>query len=109
MKKPETMLVRDFIKKEIDIDVYDDVCEELGIAFCGPLFLTEEGKEHFAEVLDFEITIIYGYDFDNAVVSVDDIDDKVWKRKLRKAQEFFESAAGYCSESNFNKWIKDEE
>ena len=29
------MKVRDLLKTEIDIDVYDDVCEELGIAFCG--------------------------------------------------------------------------
>lgn len=35
------MKVRDFIKQSIDVDVYDDVCEELAIAFCGPMELTD--------------------------------------------------------------------
>ena len=28
------MTVKDLLKMEVDIDVYDDVCEELAIAFC---------------------------------------------------------------------------
>lgn len=97
------MKVRDFIKMEIDMDVYDDVCDALAIAFCGPQELTPEGEEHFAEVLEYEIEI-YG---ENACVCVDDPEDKVWKRKLRKAQEFFESAAGYCSDSDYKKWFRE--
>ena len=42
------MTVREFIKRDDDIDVYDDVCEELGIAFCGPLELTPEGEKQFS-------------------------------------------------------------
>lgn len=46
------MKVKDLITQEIDIDVYDDVCEELGIAFCGPVELTDDGAHEFADVLE---------------------------------------------------------
>ena len=93
----------------IDIDVYDDVCEELGIAFCGPMELTEEGLKKFAEVLDYELTLVlhsYG-DLPAYIVHVDDEKDEVWKDRLAKAKEFFEAAAGYCSVEDFEKWFKD--
>lgn len=104
------MKIREFIKMEIDIDVYDDVCEELGIAFCGPLELTEEGEKKFAEVMDYDIDVhidprrVY---FDCAVVKCDDAEEKVWKRKLRKAKEFFDSAAGMCAWDDYEKWFKE--
>ena len=46
------MKVKDFIelcnREFLDVDVYDNVCEELGIAYCGDsIELTTEGKEHF--------------------------------------------------------------
>lgn len=101
-----TMKVREFIKLNTDIDVYDDVCEELGIAFCGPMALTPEGEEHFAEVLGYDVEMNVGADcYDCAVVKIDDDDDKVWKRRLRKAIEFFHAAAGYCDIDDYNKWF----
>lgn len=104
------MKVREFITQEIDIDVYDDVCEELGIAFCGPMELTAEGEKHFAEALEYDIEIVNeGWSaWQNALVHVDDPDEKVWKRKLRKAKEFFESMAGLCTVDEWNKWFKEE-
>ena len=51
------MTVKDLIQQDIDIDVYDDVCEDLAIAFCGPCELTEEGQKEFAEVMDYEIEL----------------------------------------------------
>ena len=104
------MKVREFIKIEQDIDVYDDVCEELGVAFCGPLELTTDGEKKFAEVMDYDIEIHpapAGYGCGCAIVAVYDPDDKVWKRKLRKAKEFFNSAAGYCADEDFQKWFKE--
>ena len=48
------MKVKDLIKEEIDVDVYDNVCEELAIAFCGSVELTEYGKKHFhLEILGY--------------------------------------------------------
>ena len=98
------MKVRDFIKMETDIDVYDDVTEELGIAFCGPCYLSEAGKNRFAEVLDYDIVI----QDDCAVVCIDDTEDKVWKHKLKVAKDFFESAAGYCDADDYDRWFSDE-
>lgn len=101
------MRVLDLLPMEIDIDVYDDVCEELGIAFCGPLELTEKGMEKFGDVLDYEIVInpnSYG-GLPAVIVHVDDPDDDVWKSRLAKAKEFFESAAGYCPADDFDSWF----
>lgn len=100
------MKIREFIKIEKDIDVYDDVCEELGIAFCGPLELTAEGEKEFAEVMDYDITVESDGRYANATVHVDDHDEKTWKHKLRMAENFFYSAAGYCAVDDFQKWFK---
>ena len=103
------MKVRDLLELKTDIDVYDDVCEELAIAFCGPLKLTEEGEKEFAEVLDYEIEIENGsYGLDIVIVHVDDPVERVWKRKLRMAKLLFESAAGFCGDESYSKWFVSE-
>ena len=88
------MKVKDLIEQEIDIDVYDDVCEELGIAFCGPLFLTEQGREKFGDVLEYPVSLAF---VGMAIVHVDDADEKVWKKRLRKAKEFFYLSPAHMS------------
>lgn len=98
------MKVREFIKREDDIDVYDNVCEELGIAFCGPIELTAEGKRHFAEVLEYDIDVDDMY----CCASIDvDAPEGEWQKKLKKAKEFFYAAAGYCDADDYDKWFKD--
>lgn len=99
------MKVRDFIKREEDIDVYDNVCEELGIAFCGPLRLKKEGEEKFDEVLDYDIEINVGPRYSVAII---DIDKDDWERRLKKAKEFFYAAAGYCADEDYQKWFEEE-
>lgn len=102
----EETTVRDFIKRSEDINIYDDVCEELGITFCGPMGLTEEGEKRFSEILDLKVDIYtdrHGYK--SAVLRIDDESAKVWKRRLRIAKEFFEGMAGYCSEEKYEKWF----
>lgn len=102
------MKVRDFIDEAISIDVYDNVCEELGICFEGPMALTAKGAEHFAEVLDYDVEIMQpGSIYMTAIVDVDDEDEKVWEHKLRKAKEFFEAMAGYCAADDYDKWFAD--
>lgn len=88
-----------------DIDVYDNVCEELGIAYCGEIELTKEGKEYFKEVLEYYIDIEENSRYPVAIVDVDG-PEGVWQKKLKKAKEFFYSAAGYCSDENYQKWFK---
>jgi len=105
------MTVRDLLKMEKDIDVYDDVCEELGIAFCGPVKLTDEGVKEFAEVLDYPVTInphSYG-NLPCAIVGIDDPDDAVWEARLEKAKRLFESLAGYCDCDDYDKWFIEED
>ena len=97
------MTVKDLLEQDIDIAVYDDVIESLAIAFCGPMELTEAGKQKFGEVLDYEVKIYDGF----AVVKVDDKAERVWQRRLRKAKEFFKAMAGYCADSDFQKWFKE--
>lgn len=106
-----TMKVRDFIEFECDVDVYDDVCEELGICCCGPVLLTEEGKREFADVLDYNIDLVPSVPFDGeeqtweyGVVEIDD-EEGVWQKKLKRAKKFFYSAAGYCVEDEYKKWF----
>jgi len=102
------MKVRDLLPMDIDIDVYDNVCEELGICFCGPAELTDEGARYFADVLDYDIDLCRGYGDVVAIVHVDDPDDKVWRHKLNRASALFYALAGYCSDKNYHRWFKDE-
>lgn len=105
------MKVKDLLPMEIDIDVYDDVCEELSIAFCGPMELTDEGQRKFADVMEYEITMISGAPggYPCVIVKVDDPDAKVWKNRLRKAKDFFESMAGYCAYDDYVVWFKEDD
>ena len=76
------MKVKDLLV--IDIDVYDNVVEELGIAFCGAMELTDEGKEKFADVLEYDIEINEDYG-----VAIVDIDYDDWEDRLKKAKRLF--------------------
>lgn len=96
------MKVRDLIAQEIDIDVYDDVCEELGIAFCGPMELTEAGSAEFADVLEYGIELT-----DRCAIVNVDVAEGEWQKRLSRAKKFFHSAAGYCPEEDYNRWFKE--
>lgn len=100
-----------------DIDVYDDVTEDLSIAFCNPFddedvhewseYLTEEGMKKFDEVLDYPMEIHptdYGYDMPCAIIKVDDEDGK-WEKKLEKAIEFFHACAGYIACDEYDEYF----
>lgn len=102
------MKVKDLLEQEISVDVYDDVCEELAIAFDGPQKLTDAGKRKFSEVLDYPVSLVRSGHFLNAIVQIDDAKDAVWERRLRKAKEFFEAAAGYCACDDYDKWFLQE-
>ena len=111
------LTVRDLMLVMDDIDVYDDVCESLAIAFCNPFcddelhdwreYLTDDGMKKFGEVLDYRLAIWVGHDgMPYAVVGCDSAYEFEWKRRLKMAKEFFESAAGYCSCEDYNKWFR---
>ena len=106
MKGENTMKVKDLLPMEIDVDVYDDVCEELAIAFCGPIKLTTKGELYFAEVLEYEIDFIKDKLYGDTVIVHVDSDD--WEIRLGKATELFHAMAGYCSVSDYERWFTDE-
>lgn len=101
------MKVKDLIKMDIDIDVYDNVTDDgIGIAFCGAQELTDEGKAKFEIALNLDVEI----EDDVAIVNVESgISPEKWKSNLRNASEFFYSAAGYCADSDYQKWFKESE
>lgn len=101
------MKVKEFIEMwadgtHSDVDVYDDVCDEIRIAYCGGIKLTKKGEEEFEDVLDYEIDP----DEENyiAIIHVDD-EEGIWQKKLKKAKQFFYSAAGYCADEDYQKWF----
>lgn len=94
--------VKDLLGQSVCMDVYDNVCEELAIAFDGPQKLTEEGKNHFAEVLEYEVKIHYN---GSDTVAIVDVDGEDWEDRLEKAKELFYGAAGYCSVEDYDKWF----
>jgi len=101
------MKVKDLLEQEISIDVYDNVCEELGIAFEGPMELTEAGKQRFAEALEYDVSLHNNGAYVVAIVDVDDEDEAEFERKLATAKELFESMAGWCTMDEGREWFKD--
>lgn len=105
------MTVKEFVEKwadgsQPDIDVYDDVCEELAIAYCGCLRLTDDGERHFEEVLGYTMEVLLeGRNCPVAIIYIDSDKDGLWEERLEKASEFFYSAAGYCPDEDFQKWF----
>lgn len=110
-KNAQKMRVRDLIAMDIDIDVYDNVVEGIGIAFCGPVKLSNEGMVKFDQVMDYEITIYRLSDgCDVCIITTDDEEPEVpYTNKLRLAEEFFFACAGYCDSDNFDVWFVDED
>ena len=102
------MTVRELLTKDIDIDVCDDVCESLYIAFCGPIELTPLGEIEFAGALDLEGDMPAENDCCMpAIIHVDHPEEQIWRRNLREAKHLFNSAAGYCAADDYDKWFKE--
>lgn len=96
------LTVEELLGMEIDVDVYDNVCEELAIAFCGPVELTDAGRERFADALTLHVELTSAC----AIVDVDG-EDGVWQKKLGAAKRLFNAAAGYCSTTSYDRWFKE--
>lgn len=97
----EYMLVKDFIKKEICIDVCNDYDASLFMAFRGPAKLTEEGYNKFGDVLDNLVSV---YD-DLAVIHVRGGIKTCLVNNSKDIYELFSSLAGCCSTEDYDKWF----
>lgn len=105
--KIRDMFVKDFNDKYGDIDIVNDVTDDYSFAFCGGVELTEAGAEHFKDILDDEITM-YGTDYIVGCVLIDKYGDN-WEEHWNKIDNLFAAAAGYVSESEYNKYFKEVE
>ena len=101
------MKVKEFLNMALDIDVYDNVCEELGIAFCGPAKLTKAGRRHFSEALLLDVELHNNGSDVVAIVDVDDPEEEVMEYQLEIAKELFESLAGFCPVDDYKKWFEE--
>ena len=94
------MKVKDLLKMNIDVDVYD--ADTDGI----PMELTEAGKEKFKDVLEYEVEFNEGTCYgDIAVVTVPDTED--YDKGLRKAEDLFYALAGDVSPEKYDNWFKE--
>lgn len=100
------MKVKDLMEMQISVDVYDNVCDELAVAFEGPMILTEAGMKKFGKVLEYGVTLNNNGNLINAIVDVDDEDEAEFERKLAAAKELFESMAGWCTMDEGKEWFE---
>jgi hypothetical protein len=124
--------VLDFLNLEgLDGDICDDYDDSLYIAYCSGYTLTEQGKKHFADILDFDIEIRQGkmadfsvqlsHIYDNWEEPSEDSDEfeelinvhgDVAHPLHWKFYELFEGLAGNISTEKYDKWftpLKEEE
>lgn len=102
------MKLKDFIKQEIKVDFCNDVNDEYGELFVGPIYLTAEGEERFSYVLDIDIEVEesgYKGKAGLAVAKIFDYPD--WYAKWFRLKNFLNYAAGYCSEGEWHKWFSE--
>ena len=99
--------VREFISKEIDVDIYDDYDERIGIAFCGPLKLTEEGEKKFGPILNLPVELYINTPDETPIEALLCVSDN--EANLSLAADLFLGAAGYCSEHDYNLWFDDKD
>lgn len=82
-----------------DRDVFVD--GQNAIAVCPPVKFTPEGMKHFRKALDATVEVEYKDDSHRDTYVSDDedgINEEAWS--------LLTSLAGYCSESEFNKWFE---
>lgn len=84
----------------LDIDVYGDYTDELGIAYCGPR-LTPAGEKEFSEVLSLPVTVEKTSPPSATVHIENDRQDKLVRR-------LFGWAAGCCSQDTYDKFFEAE-
>ena len=110
------MKVKDLFGSKISlcVDVYENIADLIGIAFCGEVSLTEEGKKHFSKALQFPIARLSG---DMLVIDTEkyyndkkiDLEKYDFEEKIpsgvQNLIDLFWGVAGYCSTSDYDLWF----
>ena len=112
------MKVKDLFETKISlcVDVYENIADLIGVAFCGGVSLTPEGKKHFSKALQFPIARISGdmlvidtekyYNDKKIDLSKYDFEDKI-PSGVQNLIDLFWAVAGYCSTSEYDMWFKE--
>lgn len=101
------MTIRELMKHEIDVDVYNNITDDEAICLCCPLELTEEGLKEWGDVLDYIVEVDMDGYCPSAECICDDDPNVKWQTKKKRLTNFLWSAAGYCSDKDYNKWFMD--
>lgn len=106
-----TIKFKDLLRKEVDIDMGDTIVDGLYGCLVGPIYLTENGEDYFADILECDVQIDCDSEdvlcWDYGFLELDNTTD--WEHKRRLAKKFISYAAGYCNEETWNEYFKDEE
>lgn len=106
IKKMKTT-IKELMKYEADVDVYNNITDDEAICLCCPLELTEEGLKEWGDVLDYIVETTTDGDYSYAICFCDDDPNVKWQTKKKRLTNFLWSAAGYCSDKDYNKWFMD--
>lgn len=96
--KDEIYAIRDFLAKEIDIDV------DIGmttIAYVGPTALTEEGEKEFGPILDEKIQV-----YTDEAYPLLDYGSAIYPgthEKVELIEKLFSWIAGYCWQEEWDR------
>lgn len=102
------MTIRELMKHDIDIDVYNNITDDEAVALVCPMELTEEGEQEWGDVLNYIVEVNTDGNYSYAICICDDNPNIKWQTKKKRLTNFLWSAAGYCSEENYDKWFLDE-
>lgn len=91
--------IENFLEQNIDVDTSDGVYQDHFIGYVGPTILTEEGKEKFKSILNKQISV--SDDYAEAI--------NLSEREANLFWQLLTCAAGYCSQSVYNKYFQDQE
>ena len=85
---------------DFDVDVYDDYADDdLPVAYCPPMELTENGRTAFKDLLDLDVVVNENYY--TACVLINDKENCEHLHKMLSA--FLWGAAGYISDDEWNE------
>lgn len=105
-KLQDRMTIRELLTHKIDIDVYNNITDDEAVALVCPMELTEEGLKEWGDVLDYVVETTTDNNYSYAVCICDDDPNVKWQTKKKRLTKFLWSAAGYCSNKDYDAWFK---
>ena len=84
---------------DFDVDVCDDYIDDLDVAFCPPLALTDNGREAFKDILDLDVRVCKSHSYACVLLNDKENCDELH----RMLYDFLWGAAGYISDDEWNE------